>query len=247
MRKMAYLGRRPNLLDELKTVLIISPHPDDEVFGCGGLLAGRTYKGSRTDILFLTNGEASHKGCCTMPEKDVVTMRRRLAVSANEILSVPQERLHFLEERDGELPRKDQDGFIHMTEKISAYLEKSAPEAVFCPHPFEGWTDHIAAGELTRAAITMLPKRSKLYYYCVWFWYSMPLMKALSIDWQRAYLLDISTRFPLKRQAMRIYLDALAPCGHPWVGKLPPQFLRAFDWDKELFFEADIETLAKGK
>lgn len=227
--------------------LIIAPHPDDEVLGCGGLLAGRAMDGKRTDILFLTDGEASHGGCCSTPAREVGVARRHLAAIANESLGIPEGRLHFLNGKDGQLPHKGQDGFIDLAEKIAEFLKKSAPEAVFCPHPFEGWSDHIAAEELTRAALKMLAPDPvpRLYHYCVWFWYSMPLARSWCIDWRRARLLDITAQLPRKRQAMRTYLDALAPCGHPWVGKLPPQFLRAFDWDKELFFEADISNLTE--
>jgi LmbE family N-acetylglucosaminyl deacetylase len=227
--------------------LVISPHPDDEVLGCGGMLAGCSANGKETDILFLTVGEASHGGCCTTLARGIGTQRRRLAEAANEILGVPQGRLHFLGGRDGYLPKRGQPGFSALAEKIAACLEKSAPNAVFCPHPFEGWSDHIAAEELTRAALNMMAPgpMPRLYHYCVWFWYNMPLARAWRIDWRKARLLDIAEQVPLKRQAMRVYLDALAPCGNSWIGKLPPEFLRAFDWDKELFFETDISNLAE--
>jgi len=232
-------------LCEYQSSLIIAPHPDDEVFGCGGMLAGPSSDGKKTDVLFITEGEASHQGCCMVPSSQVGAQRRSLAASANEILGVPQERLEFLEGKDGRLPNKGQDGFNRLAEKIAACLKKAAPDVVFCPHPFEGWSDHVAAEELTRTAIAMLSvnARPRLYHYCVWFWYSMSLRRALLIDWRQARLLDISAQLPLKQQAMRIYLDALAPCGNPWIGKLPKEFLRAFDWDKELFFEVDEKEL----
>jgi LmbE family N-acetylglucosaminyl deacetylase len=232
---------------EAGSIMIIAPHPDDEVLSCGGLLAGHATDGQRSDILFLTEGDAAHRGCCAAQASKIGTQRRRAAVTANEILGVPRGRLYFLEERDGNLPRRGQPGFSALAEKIAACLVKSAPDAVFCPHPFEGWSDHIAAEELTRAALDRLPCCPHLYHYCVWFWYSMPLARAWRIDWRKARLLDISEQFTLKRQAMRTYLDTLAPCGYPWVGKLPPEFLRAFDWNKELFFKADIKALGREK
>jgi LmbE family N-acetylglucosaminyl deacetylase len=233
-----FAGREFNF--NFERCLIIAPHPDDEVLGCGGLLARRAFNNTETDILFLTSGETSHKDCCALQASKIGAQRRRLACKANEIVGIPQARLHFLEERDGKLPHTGEDNFIKLAEKIAAWIEKSEPAAVFCPHPFEGWSDHIAAAELTRAAITILSKRPKLYHYCVWFWYSMPLKRAWRIDWRKARILDISPQLPFKQQAMHVYLDALAPCGNPWIGKLPLQFLRAFDWNKELFFEADI-------
>ena len=232
---------------EAGSIMIIAPHPDDEVLGCGGMLAGRTSTGKRTEVLFLTEGDAAHQGCCTAQANQIGAERRGLAYGASDILGVPKGQLHFLDGRDGRLPRKGQDGFTDLAEKIAKYLEKFEPEVIFCPHPFEGWSDHMAAEELTRSALDRLTYQPRLYHYCVWFWYSMPLARAWRIDWRKARLLDIAEQVPLKRQAMRTYLDALAPCGHPWVGKLPPEFLRAFDWDKELFFEADIKTLGREK
>jgi len=188
-------------------------------------------------------GEASHKNCCTVETSLIGKQRRRLAQKANKILGVPHGQLHFIGERDGILPRKNQEGFIVLAEKIGAYIEKLKPTAIFCPHLNEGWSDHLAAEEATRAAISMQPTGShpKLYHYCVWFWYSMKLRQALNINWRKALILDISAQIPLKRQAIQKYLGTKAPCGSPWVGKLPHQFLSAFDWDKELYFITDKE------
>lgn len=245
LRRIAHLGQNQSLWNDLNRILIIAPHPDDEVFGCGGLVSRLIGDGKSIDVLFLSNGAASHNGCCAITEKDVGTMRRRLAVSSNEILHVTPGHLHFLEEKDGKLPQKGQQGFTSLSINISKLLKIIKPEAVFCPHPFEGWADHIAAAELTCAAITILPAPPHLYYYCVWFWFSMPLKKAFSIDWRKARLLDISEQVPLKQKAMNIYINALAPCGNPWIGRLPSEFLRTFDWNKELFFEANLPVLSK--
>ena len=80
----------------------------------------------------------------------------------------------------------------------------------------------------------------ELYHYCVWFWFSMPLRKAWRCDWKNARLLDISDVYEKKRRAMDIYLQALAPCGAPWVGRLPRQFLKAFEWRRELYFRVTV-------
>jgi LmbE family N-acetylglucosaminyl deacetylase len=42
---------------EKKTLLIISPHPDDEVLGCGGLLSRIKEKSGKVYVLFLTVGD----------------------------------------------------------------------------------------------------------------------------------------------------------------------------------------------
>lgn len=233
-------------LKEYKSILVVAPHPDDEVFGCAGLLAGLSAQNKQTDVLFLTDGAASHKGCCDVQASTVSKMRRQLSVQADQLLGIPKDRLTFLDGADGHLPRKNQAGFEEMSKIIATCIRQKKPMAVFCPHPFEGWADHIAASELTVAAMEQgaPEKRPHLYYYCVWFWYSLSLKKAFSIDWRKARLLDISEQLPLKRKVMNTYINALAPCGNPWVGRLPAEFLRAFDWHKELFFEANIHSLS---
>lgn len=40
------------------TALILAPHPDDEVFGCGGIIHRLKKAGSRVYVLYLTVGEA---------------------------------------------------------------------------------------------------------------------------------------------------------------------------------------------
>ena len=37
-------------------VLVIAPHPDDEVFGCGGMLAHHAAQGATVRVLVLTDG-----------------------------------------------------------------------------------------------------------------------------------------------------------------------------------------------
>jgi LmbE family N-acetylglucosaminyl deacetylase len=46
-------------------VLVISPHADDEVLGCGGLLAGLAAEGSNVHVLYLSVDGMSHYGLTT--------------------------------------------------------------------------------------------------------------------------------------------------------------------------------------
>lgn len=43
----------------MKNILIIAAHPDDEVLGCGGLIALESEKGNRCYVLFLTDGSGN--------------------------------------------------------------------------------------------------------------------------------------------------------------------------------------------
>jgi LmbE family N-acetylglucosaminyl deacetylase len=48
------------LLPPEARAVVVAPHPDDEVLGCGALLAAHLARGGATLLLALTDGEASH-------------------------------------------------------------------------------------------------------------------------------------------------------------------------------------------
>mgnify|MGYP003779212615 CR=1 FL=1 len=220
--------------------LIIAPHPDDEVLGCGGLIARCRAGGGRVQVVILTGGERSHEGCCRLDGRAVSQARRRLAVKAGNRLILQQSCFTFLDWGDGRVGLGGPGEFSRRTDELAQVIERIQPEAVFAPHPFEGWSDHEAAERITRAAIARSGVTCRLFHYCVWFWFSMPLRRAFRIDWHKARLLDIADVYEHKQAAIDEYLKPCAPCGNPWSGVLPREFLNAFKWKKELFFEADI-------
>lgn len=236
LHQLGYLSKRYREVHE--SLLIVSPHPDDEMLGCGGLLARHCAAGKKAHVLFLTRGEASLGECCDVSKSLVGPARQRLAVEAHASMGISEDRLCFLDGKDGHLPRSGGEGFPEFTDRIARHIELLRPEAVFCPHPFEVFNDHVAGEQLTRAAIGKLSYRPELFYYCVWLWYSMPLHKAIHLRWRDARLLDITGQLPAKSRAIGIYLGRNAPCGAPLVGGLPRVFLSAFQWKKELFFKA---------
>lgn len=235
LHQLGYLSKR--YLEAHDSLLIVSPHPDDEVLGCGGLLAKYCAPGKKAYVLFLTRGEASHTKCCGASKALIGTARRKLAVEAHASMGASPDRLYFLNGKDGQLPRSGGKQFFEFTDRIAQHIELLRPEAVFCPHPFEVFNDHVAGEELARAALGKLSYRPALFYYCVWFWYTMPLHKAIHLRWRDARLLDITGQMPAKSRAIDTYLGRNAPCGAPLVGGLPQAFLKAFYWKKELFFK----------
>ena len=39
-------------------VLVFSPHPDDDILGCGGSLIAHVNKGAKVTVIYMTSGEA---------------------------------------------------------------------------------------------------------------------------------------------------------------------------------------------
>ncbi len=98
-----------------KKILIIAPHPDDEVFGCGGLISRAKREGAKVYVLYITVGttkDFSKKGVSTEKErvKEIATVAKflkldgyRLAFPGNDyhlqLDAVPQKKLiHEIEQ-----------------------------------------------------------------------------------------------------------------------------------------------------
>lgn len=218
--------------------MIVAPHPDDEVFGAGGLIALKRESGIPVTVVFLTDGEASHRNCCNIKSADIARNRRRIAYEAAHCIGLDPHSESWVGLPDGNIPRLGRNGFDQAVVKVLEQLEKTSAQEVYCPHPLDCWPDHIAASEITKEAVKRYGIQCKLIYYLVWAWYNLPLWILPALRWSKAQRLDIRQVFERKQTAIRQYFDDCAPgCGNPWCGVLPKELMNAFAWPYELFFE----------
>lgn len=208
-------------------ILIVAPHPDDEVLGCSGLIQRLLSEGKQVDVAILSGGGKSHAGCCKIDESTLIESRRNLSRKAAEILGLPLEHLHFLDYPDGCIAFDCSE-----TERLKKLIDTLLPESIFVPHKGEGWSDHLEAGQIVRKLAGETSCVS-FYEYCVWFWY----YNVWNIDRKKAFVLTMTKEEHFrKNEAIDAYVQPKAPCGNPWSGILPPVFVWANRWRKELYF-----------
>ena len=216
---------RPSLPLSDNTV-IIAPHPDDEVIGCAGLIQALVERGTPPHVIILTGGEGSHRGCCDTSAEEIVAARHQLTLKSAATLGIPESHIHCLSYPDGGVTLEHPE-----TERLQTLLSELVPQSVFVPHRGEGWSDHLQAAEVTKHL--MAGKDAAIYEYCVWMWY----YNVWHLDRKHAHVLRISrVQHQRKLRAMEQYVTPQAPCGKPWSGVLPKPFLKAAEWNKELFF-----------
>ncbi|HVF61915.1 MAG TPA: PIG-L family deacetylase [Thermoanaerobaculia bacterium] len=120
-----------------RSALVLAPHADDEVLGCGGLVAQLTAGGAVVRVLFLTDGGGgSHEAA----EREEYRRRRReeaacacrtLGLAGCDDLGLPDGELHLrLEEAERGIRRA---------------LLTQRPELLLAPSPLEVTADHRAA------------------------------------------------------------------------------------------------------
>ncbi len=224
MHVLSMINEKNIVLDDL---LIIAPHPDDEILGCGGLIQYALKKNVRVDLIILTNGEASHSGCCE--KKDISLNRKKLTYKAAQTIGLPQENIHKLSFKDGQVSVDDVQNYV----QLYKLLNNIKPRQIFIPHQNEGWNDHVVVKSLIDSFIRE-NKQIAVYEYLVWSWYYVRGF----YDWKRCRVLNMNRDVhDVKKKAMDDYIKEIAPCGKPWSGTLPEVLIKACSWNKELYFK----------
>lgn len=225
-------ARRKKEIDlPLGTTVIVAPHPDDEVLGCGGLMQRLITQGHEVHIVFMTGGEASHRNCCELPEEQIKKERRKLACQINPTLGVDIDHLHFLDFPDGGIKKESREA-MHLKE----LMELLNPSTIFVPHWGEGWPDHIQTTSILKEIVN---NDVNIYEYCVWMWY----YNVWHLDWEKAQILRMKEpEHQQKMSAVDNYTMPKASCGRPWSGVLPRVLIESAKWKFELYFLSSKEN-----
>jgi LmbE family N-acetylglucosaminyl deacetylase len=140
-----------------KKVLVLSPHPDDDIIGCGGTLYRYHQMGAEITVVYMTDGR---KGNPRYNEDELVCIRQEEAKRASRIIGV--NRLIFLDNRDSELTTS------HTTIKVlSEIVGDLKPEAVFLPFLMDNHHDHTATSQIFFSAVRSLAS-FLCYSYGIW-------------------------------------------------------------------------------
>ncbi|MEA3089715.1 MAG: hypothetical protein QOJ04_1057 [Caballeronia sp.] len=164
--------------------VIVSPHPDDEILGTGGLLAQLSDLGRKVLIIAVTDGTASHPDSPEWPTVRLAATRSqetRDALQRLRMKHVALERLH-LPDGGGETFESE------LAEALKARLEPD--DIVFGTWRFDGHPDHESVGRAVTAVAGAL---------------DLPFVEVPVWTWHWAIPDD--TRVPWSR-ARRIVLDA---------------------------------------
>ena len=218
--------------------IVVAPHPDDETFGAGGVIALKRARDVPVTVIFLTDGEASLSRFPEIAPEAVGRARRNQAVAAAGCLGLDSGDVIGLSLVDGRIPREGQPGFEEAVARLVGELERRAAREVYCPHPHDGLPDHEAAAALVLAAVDRLSSPLRIVFYVVWAWFNArgPLRDRLECG--SGWRLDIRPVYAQKRAAIAQYLDGeRAPGGHPYCGYLPRGVLRSAVASNEMFFD----------
>ena len=134
-------------LDKLigPNVVVLSPHPDDDIFGCGGTLVKHIQQGHHVYIVYLCQGD---KGISDKSGGEATKIRRKESLKAANILGIPQENLYYLAQKDEQLTASK----LVLTE-LNTLLAKIKPSIIYLP----SFTDHHVDHFQTNLILKQLP------------------------------------------------------------------------------------------
>jgi len=137
-----------------KTILIFTPHPDDDTFCCAGTLALLAKAGNNIRIVIYTNDD---KGSYDpeMTSERLAEIRMHEEEAACRILGIPKDHIKWLEYHDGMLEYANTRDLV---EEVTGIIRKVRPDVVLSIDPgseYVRWhkTDHRMAANNTLDAI----------------------------------------------------------------------------------------------
>ncbi len=153
-----YRGRKGN-------ILVVAPHPDDDVLGAGGTMAASSAGGKGVFALYITDGRGSPRKDPGITDQEMAALREREALCALRVLGAAGG--FFLRKRSDELAKE-----AGIEEDLKNILQSVGPEEVILPAPYERHRTHQQCTRITVQALRGTDLKPALLGYSLWgsFW-----------------------------------------------------------------------------
>ena len=168
--------------------LVVAPHPDDEIAGCGGMIIAHRRAGVPVDVVVMTDGARGNPTGAGGP--DYTALRKEEVRRCAAIVGGFE--AHFLEHPDGALKER-----LEAAEDLARIFHQVAPATVFLPSPYEVHPDHRAACLLGMRALRRVSPGPRIYLY------EVGAMMPANL------LVDVTPYMVQKEKAMEVYFSQL--------------------------------------
>ncbi len=218
----------------LQDCLVLAPHPDDEVLGCGGTIARKVRNGARVMVAFMTDGRQGMPG----PVDRAVRVREQEARNAARRLGLSPDNLVFLRFEDGKL----HEHIAAAREVVQRLIGSLQVREVFAPYRREYHVDHLATWHIAQSCghegVQLLEYP---IWYGPWLWHRLGWRArgaALTHlrDIARCVKVDISPVADIKRHALAAHHSQVLDFEKS--GRWGAAFIASFVVNYELFFAA---------
>ncbi len=183
-------------------ILIIAPHSDDEVLGCGGTIAKHTIKGDEVALCIVT------KGYTPDWSEEFMQKRQEQIKMSCEILGISKIYLmNYPTAKLDTIPQKE------LNQALKEVISDFKPDMMFIPHKGDLNKDHRLIFEA--ALVAARPIEHKIKKILVYETLSETEWgQAIELFIPNVYV-DITDTFAKKKEAMQAYENEIKPAPHP--------------------------------
>jgi LmbE family N-acetylglucosaminyl deacetylase len=231
------------------SALVFAPHPDDEVLGCGGVIALKAQAGARVRVVVMTDGRASH--ATRIDPDELARMRRAEAAEAGRRLGLAEPYV-FLDFPDQRLA----DRHDAACERVAQLIDRFGPAEIYAPSRRDGIADHAETNRVVRRAAARVGRPAVLLEYPLWLWNGWPWTRqGTRRTWRDVAEIvlacrtrvDVGSVLHRKRAALAAYRSQLerldgTPAWPVLSDVADGEFLRRFETGVELFRRADVRA-----
>lgn len=190
---------------EVERALVVGAHPDDEVLGCGGLIARLIGEGAQVRVLVLC-------GATTSREENRPPSQQRLREFERAMAELGVSDFHRLERPDNRL---DTVPLLDLTQSIERLALDWEPDLVLTHDASDLNVDHRIAHQATITVFRPLPGRGPMRIWA----FEVPGSTAWQdpglARFQPTVYVDIERELSTKLRAMECYASELRDPPHP--------------------------------
>jgi N-acetylglucosamine malate deacetylase 1 len=187
------------------SVLVVAPHADDEVLGCGGLIAKRVAQGQEVQVVVCGIGGLRQRGLTAMP---TISERRDELEAAGQALGVAGTSVLFC----GQDMRLDTLPRLTLVSALDAVLDLRPYTEIYLPAPSVNH-DHRVVHEAMLSALRPTVARPALRRICA-YEYALSGWPHATGDGGNFYV-DITATLAQKLTALACYQTQARPFPHP--------------------------------
>jgi LmbE family N-acetylglucosaminyl deacetylase len=217
-------------------LLVLAPHPDDEIFGCSAVMLEGVRSGADVRVVIVTDGGAQGE----------FEVRRKESREAARRLGTPEPEYWGLRDRSLETDHAD------LNHRIRAILADLRPELLLIPSPAEIHPDHravcLATYGTVRETVTAdpqaLPEGFRLAAYEVSAFLRPNVLVDLTQDWPA---IEHASRAFASQNAVQPYLEVIGAMATARRITLPDTVERAAGYhvvDRSFIASHDVRTWA---
>ena len=182
-------------------VLILAPHPDDEILGCAGLMQKLSRLQRNIVLVAITNGTGSHPDSPLYTQDQLNQIRPAESKAALEVLNIQNIQRIAFNLQDGAIATSHAQFYEQLEQLIQAN------DILITTYEKDGHPDH----EHSAYVVSKTAKKYQLKYFqvLIWTWHWAQPNNA-QIAWTHAYRLDLSSNeLELKHRAIQCFKSQL--------------------------------------